>query len=156
MLNAGQTGTPNCDAANPPVTGHWAINTANTTDTRGFTKTAEAIGGAMRADGYVVDRLFTTDNENVDPQFYYDGTPIPSNLRRPALAWDADTTDFLSSYNAGRFLVLHRDHGSSWPRWRAWTGTTPTTRTKSTTSTTCSATRRCRCGRPHRGASARS
>ena len=111
VLNEGETGTPNCNADAPPVTGHWAINYANKTDTRGFTKTAEAIKNAMNANGYSVDRLFTTDDEDVDPEFYYDGTPIPANLRRPTFAWDADTTDFLNSYNAGKFLILHRDHG---------------------------------------------
>lgn len=113
VLNDGATGTPNCNAEAPPVTGHWEINYANTTDTRGFTKTSEAIKTAMNFNGYSVDRLFTTDDEDVDPEFYYDGTPIPANLQRPTFAWDADTTDFLNSYNAGRFLILHRDHG--WP-----------------------------------------
>ena len=113
VLNEGQTGTPNCNAEAPPVTGHWEINYANKTDTRGFTKTSEAIKNAMNANSYVVDRLFTTDDEDVDPEFYYDGTPIPSYLQRPTFAWDANTTDFLNSYNAGKFLILHRDHG--WP-----------------------------------------
>jgi hypothetical protein len=113
VLNEGASGTPNCDAENPPVTGHWEVNHANHTDTRGFTKTSEAVRNAMAANSYSVQRLYTTDDEDVIPEFYYDGTPIPAHLRRPAFAWDANTTDFLDEYNAGRFLILHRDHG--WP-----------------------------------------
>ena len=47
------------------------------------------------------------------PLYYWNGTPIPNHLRRPAFAWDADTSDFLNAYNDGRFVILHRDHG--WP-----------------------------------------
>jgi hypothetical protein len=113
VLNEGASGVPNCNAEAPPVTGHWEINHANHTDTRGFTKTSEAVRNAMAANGYSVQRLYTTDDEDVIPEFYYDGTPIPAHLRRPTFAWDANTTDFLDEYNAGRFLILHRDHG--WP-----------------------------------------
>jgi Peptidase family C25/Propeptide_C25 len=113
VLNEGATGTPNCDANNPPVTGHWEINYPANTDTRGFTITAERIRNAIAADGYNVDRLYTTDDEDVIPLNYWNGTPIPDHLRRPAFAWDANTTDFFNAYNDGRFVILHRDHG--WP-----------------------------------------
>jgi hypothetical protein len=113
FLNAGETGTPNCDSNNPPVTGHYDIDYTNHRDTRGFTKTSDAVISAMQAQSYNVDRLWTTDNSNVTPEQYWDGTNIPSNLRRPAFAWDANTTDFLNAYNGGRFLIFHRDHG--WP-----------------------------------------
>src|SRR3954451_18092192 len=65
----------------------------------------------MKSQGYDVDRLWTTDNSKVDPEQYYDGTNIPSNLRRPAFDWNADTGDLLDAYNGGGFLVFHRDHG---------------------------------------------
>src|SRR4051812_10780341 len=84
---------------------------SNHRDTRGFTKTTDTVWRAMKSQGYDVDRLWTTDNSKVDPEQYYDGTNIPSNLRRPAFDWNAGTTDFLSAYNGGRFLVFHRDHG---------------------------------------------
>jgi hypothetical protein len=113
VLNDGATGTPNCDGDHPPVTGHWEINYANHQDTRGFTKTAEAVRNAMAFNSYNVDRLYTTDDSSVIPETYYDGTPIPDHLRRPTFAWNANTTDFLNAYNGGRFLILHRDHG--WP-----------------------------------------
>src|SRR5207302_3358137 len=40
-----------------------------------------------------------------------DGTPIPSALRRPTFGWDGTGSDLLADYNAGRFLIFHRDHG---------------------------------------------
>jgi hypothetical protein len=113
VLNEGESGAPNCDGDHPPVTGHWEIDYPNTTDTRGFTITAERIRNAISADGYAVDRLYTTDDEDVNPQYYWNGTTIPAHLRRPSFAWDANTTDFLNAYNDGRFVILHRDHG--WP-----------------------------------------
>jgi hypothetical protein len=113
VLLEGQTGTPNCDGNHPPVTGEWVIDYPANTDTRGFTITAERIRNAIAADGYTVDRLYTTDDEDVIPLNYWNGTPIPSHLRRPAFAWDANTTDFKNAYDDGRFVILHRDHG--WP-----------------------------------------
>jgi hypothetical protein len=84
---------------------------SNHRDTRGFTKTSDTVLRAMKGQGYTVDRLWTTDNANVQPRQYYDGTPIPSSLQRPAFDWNADTTDLLNAYNGGRFLIFHRDHG---------------------------------------------
>ena len=113
VLNEGASGTPNCDGDNPPVTGHWEIDYPANTDTRGFTITAERIRNAIALEGYTVDRLYTTDDEDVIPLNYWNGTPIPNHLRRPTFAWDANTTDFFNTYNEGRFVMLHRDHG--WP-----------------------------------------
>ena len=113
VLNEGATGPPNCDENNPPVTGHWEIDYPANTDTRGFTITAERIRNAIAGDGYTVDRLYTTDDEDVIPLNYWNGTPIPEHLRRPDFAWDANTTDFKNAYDEGRFVILHRDHG--WP-----------------------------------------
>jgi hypothetical protein len=111
VLNEGASGAPNCNPDAGDVNGHLEILYSNHRDTRGFTKTSDSVLRAMRHDSYTVDRLWTTDDEDVIPEQYYDGTAIPSNLRRPAFAWDADSTDFLNAYNGGRFLVFHRDHG---------------------------------------------
>ena len=113
VLNEGATGTPDCNPEHAGFNAHWEIDYANHTDTRGFTITAERIRNAIAADGYTVDRLYTTDDEDVIPEYYWNGTPIPAHLKRPAFDWDANTTDFLDSYNDGRFVILHRDHG--WP-----------------------------------------
>ncbi|MEA2467379.1 MAG: hypothetical protein QOJ57_1505 [Thermoleophilaceae bacterium] len=112
-LNEGESGAPNCDSEHPPVTGHYDIDYTNHREVRGFTLYSDKVLRAMKFDGYNVDRLWTTDNENVVPEKYQNGTDIPDNLRRPAFGWDADSTDFLNAYNGGRFLIFHRDHG--WP-----------------------------------------
>ena len=111
ILNEGQSGEPNCKSKNGPVTGHYELDYTNHQDTRGFTKTAETIHNAMAATGLNVDRVYTTVDEDVIPEFYYDGTPIPDHLRRPAFGWNGTGADLLAHYNEGRALILHRDHG---------------------------------------------
>ena len=111
ILNEGQSGEPNCKSKNGPVTGHYELDYTNHQDTRGFTKTAETIHNAMAATGLTVDRVYTTVDEDVIPEFYYDGTAIPDHLRRPAFGWNGTGADLLAHYNQGRALILHRDHG---------------------------------------------
>jgi hypothetical protein len=111
VLNPGESGTPNCDSNSPGFNAHWEPDYANTTDTRGFTITAERIRNAIAADGYTVDRLYHAAEES-DPTTYWNGTPVPAHLRKPGFAWDAGTPEFLNAYNEGRFVILHRDHGS--------------------------------------------
>ena len=102
ILNEGETGEPNCKSKNGPVTGHYELDYTNHKDTRGFTKTAESIQNAMTDDGIVTDRVYTTVDENVIPETYYDNTPIPLFLRRPAFGWNGTGADLLNHYNAGR------------------------------------------------------
>jgi hypothetical protein len=83
---------------------------ADSTDDRGFTKTSETVATALEADGRSVDRLYTSEAAN--PLSYYDGTPLPASLRKPAFGWNATTTDLVNDWNAGRFIVFHRDHGA--------------------------------------------
>jgi peptidase C25-like protein len=111
LLNEGESGEPNCKAKNGPVTGHYEADYANHKDGRGFTKTAENIRTAMTAAGLDVDRVYTKDDPNVVPEQYYDGTPIPPNLLLPTFPWNGTGADLLAHYNAGRSLILHRDHG---------------------------------------------
>ena len=111
ILNEGQSGEPNCKSKNGPVTGHYELDYTNHQDTRGFTKTAETIHNAMASTGLTVDRVYTTVDEDVIPEFYYDGTPIPAHLLRPTFGWNGTGADLLAHYNEGRALILHRDHG---------------------------------------------
>ena len=115
FLDPGQSGTPNCDPKKGTVTGHKDIDYTNHRESRGFTLYSNKIIKAAQHDSYTVDRLWTTDNENVIPEQFQDGTDIPNSLRRPQFAWDASTQNVLDAYNAGRFMVFHRDHGS--PSW---------------------------------------
>jgi Peptidase family C25/Propeptide_C25 len=111
VLNAGESGTPNCNANAGPVNGHTELDLTNHQDTRTFTKISEQVRNAMLGEGFAVDRVYTTDTPEVDPQFFDDGTPLPQALRRPGFAWDGDTDDVRGDWNDGRFLILHRDHG---------------------------------------------
>ena len=115
ILNEGQEGEPNCKSKNGPVTGHYELDVTNTKDTRGFTRTAEKIQNAMVADGITTDRVYTTLDQ-INPEFYYNGDPIPDFLRKPTFPWNGTGADLLSHYNAGRSMILHRDHGwhSGW------------------------------------------
>jgi hypothetical protein len=81
-------------------------------DERGFVKTSQTIANALEAGGRTVDRVFTVDNGSVNPTTYYDGTAIPASLRRPTFPWNGTTTDVVNDWNAGRFIVFHRDHGA--------------------------------------------
>ncbi len=82
----------------------------DSTDDRGFTRTSETVATALEADGRSVDRLYTSQAAN--PLRYYDGTPLPASLLKPAFGWNSTTTDLVNDWNAGRFLVFHRDHGA--------------------------------------------
>lgn len=115
ILDEGQSGEPNCKAANGPITGHYELDETNTKDSRGFTRTAEKIQNAMTADGITTDRVYTTLDQ-INPEFYYNGDPIPDALRKPTFPWNGTGADLLGHYNAGRTMILHRDHGwhSGW------------------------------------------
>jgi hypothetical protein len=91
---------------------HDSANVANPTDSRTFTMAAERARTGMRADNYDVERLYF-GLPATNPQFFNDGTPMPDELRKPGFAWDAGTSDFLNAFNKGRFLIMHRGHGSS-------------------------------------------
>ena len=84
-------------------------------DTRGFTMSSERFRAGLRSRGHVVHRLYHAQPA-ADVQLFKDNTALPPELRRPALAWDANRDQLVSELNAGRFLLLHRDHGSrvSW------------------------------------------
>jgi Peptidase family C25 len=84
-------------------------------DARGFTLSAERMRAGLRSRGHVVTRL-NTAQAAADIQRFKDGTAIPEELRRPATPWTDGRDQVVSELNAGRFLFVHRDHGSrlSW------------------------------------------
>ncbi len=84
-------------------------------DARGFTLSAERMRAGLRSRGHVVTRL-NTAQAAADIQMFKDNTPIPEELRRPATPWTDGRDQVVSELNAGRFLFVHRDHGSrlSW------------------------------------------
>jgi hypothetical protein len=84
-------------------------------DARGYTMSAERFRAGLRSRGHVVHRLNSAQGA-ADIQFFKDNTPIPAELKRPATAWTDGRDQVVAALNAGRFLFVHRDHGSrlSW------------------------------------------
>ena len=82
-----------------------------TRDERTFTKLSETVRSGLVASGKTVDRVYTTPA--VKPEKYYDGTSLPSVLLKAnGFAWNGTGSDVVNDWNDGRFLILHRDHGS--------------------------------------------
>jgi len=80
-------------------------------DGRGFTLSAERMRAGLRSRGHVVTRL-NSAQATADIQLFKDNTPIPDELKRPATPWTDGRDQVVSELNAGRFLFVHRDHGS--------------------------------------------
>ena len=72
---------------------------------------AEKMRAGLRSRGHVVTRL-NTAQAAADIQLFKDNTPIPDELKRPATPWTDGRDQVVSELNAGRFLFVHRDHGS--------------------------------------------
>lgn len=106
-------------------------------DQRNFIETSELVRDRLMRLGYTVERVYTMTvdpggycvdrrdpctrqqpyNGNDTPDRYYDGRRLPADLRSGSgFGWAGDATDIGDAFGAGRFLVLHRDHGSriSW------------------------------------------
>lgn len=103
---------------NAAVTGYFQLPvdddkniTSYTNDARGFSKTANTIADALMSK-YTVDRVLTADARAM-PEMYWDGTVIPSNMRKPTQPWAGTGTDLKNALNEGRFFALHRDHGGT-------------------------------------------
>ena len=86
---------------------------------RRFCHTSENIRDYMKDEqGYNVERIYYTDGANTPTNFnngyYSNNEPIPSELLRAnGFTWNGGASDILSSINAGKFYVFHRDHGYS-------------------------------------------
>ena len=85
---------------------------------RTFTEASEFCRDVLVAQGKSVDRIYeeTVDwrygARDASPRRYFDGIALPADLRPTSgFAWDGDTNDIVTAWNAGRFLMIHRDHG---------------------------------------------
>jgi hypothetical protein len=95
-------------------------------DQRTFIRVSEFSRNLMAGQGKTVDRIYvkTVDGAysgSSKPKYYDDGTALPGDVS--SLAWNGTTQQIIDGFNAGRFLVIHRDHGSPgawespWFRW---------------------------------------
>ena len=84
-------------------------------DQRTFIRVSEFARNLMGGQGKTVDRIYvkTVDGAysgSKTPKYYDDGTSLPADVYN--LAWNGTTQQIIDAFNAGRFLVIHRDHGS--------------------------------------------
>jgi Peptidase family C25/Propeptide_C25 len=81
-------------------------------ESRTFIEFAETVRKGLAGRGVTVDRVYH-DSPTTDPQKFNDGTSLPAALKKPTFPWDGTGADVSTAWNAGRFLVIHRDHGWS-------------------------------------------
>ncbi len=89
----------------------YADDSPHRYDARGFTLTSETIARALEAERKTVDRVYVADATS-HPTYYLDGTAMPPSLRWPSTIWNGTGADVMAGWSAGRFLVIHRDHGA--------------------------------------------
>ncbi|MCC6142964.1 MAG: hypothetical protein IT368_04055 [Candidatus Hydrogenedentes bacterium] len=94
---------------------------------RTFTEVSEFVRAPLVSLGYQVDRIY---KETIDggcascdpprpaytgdptPRRFNDGTPIPAAIGPGSgFSWNGTTNNVINAWNAGRFLIFHRDHG---------------------------------------------
>ena len=83
---------------------------------RRFLHTSEDVRDYILGRGYSVQRIYYTDNsvtpEYYNASYYSNGQPIPSVLLKSNnYSWNGGSSNITASINAGKFYVLHRDHG---------------------------------------------
>jgi len=93
-------------------------------DMRSFIETSETVRSTLRNAGYTVQRIYNSNTghaagpvSDTTPRRFFDGDALPSDLGPSSgFAWNGTGTDIVNAFNAGRFLITHRDHGgpSGW------------------------------------------
>jgi hypothetical protein len=84
----------------------------NGQENRTFIQFAETVRNGLVGHGETVDRIYGEHPGN-NPQKFNDGTNLPADLTKPTFAWNGTGADVSTAWNAGRFLMIHRDHGYS-------------------------------------------
>jgi PKD repeat protein len=85
---------------------------------RRFAQTSEDVLQHLDTNyNYNVNRVYVT-GASVNPLYwnngyYSNGESLPNYLKKPTFPWTGTASDIQSEINAGRFYVLHRDHGFS-------------------------------------------
>lgn len=94
-------------------------------DESGFLRNIEEIHDFLESEGefHYFIREYATNKyywpEDFDgPQWYDDGTPVPTDLRWPEFAWDGSAEGIIEAINSGTLLTLYMGHGKScgWSR----------------------------------------
>jgi hypothetical protein len=85
-------------------------------DKRTFVHVSEQMRAGLLDLGYSVQRIDTRDHVMgyATPSEFDDGTALTSDIGAASgFPWTGNTTDIVNAWQAGRFLIFHRDHG--WP-----------------------------------------
>lgn len=81
-------------------------------ENRTFIQFSETVRRGLLKRGVTVDRIYG-DEPHTDPEKFNDGTSLPASLLKPTFPWTGSGADVSAAWNAGRFLIIHRDHGWS-------------------------------------------
>jgi hypothetical protein len=76
-----------------------------------YTQTMEKIRQHMLTIGFDIDRIYVTNSPN--PQFYIDGTPVPSDVISAMMSGATATTNLVDATSEGQLIIGHRGHGRS-------------------------------------------
>lgn len=84
---------------------------------RRFTLTSEDVRTYLISQGKNIQRIYKAAS-NVTPMHWNNGSystggALPTELLKPAFAWNGNSSDITSAINNGAFYVLHRDHGNT-------------------------------------------
>jgi hypothetical protein len=94
------------------VAAQFQDDNADGQEERTFVQFAETVRNGLVGRGVTVDRVYH-DSPTTNPVKFNDGTSLPAGLQKPAFAWNGTGADVTADWNAGRFLLVHRDHGYS-------------------------------------------
>ena len=83
-------------------------------DNRNYVQTIQELNNYFSGHGYTVQREYVSSSSN--PQYYQDGSALPSDLKKPGFPWDGNASRIVAGLNAGAVLLGQRDHGgrSGW------------------------------------------
>lgn len=87
------------------------------TEQRTFVQVSEFVRNTLIAAGKTVDRVYVKTNDpaytgDTTPRRFNDGTLLPAAIGGGSgFPWNGNTTNIISEFNAGKFLIVHRDHG---------------------------------------------
>ncbi|MFO8054369.1 MAG: C25 family cysteine peptidase [Bacteroidales bacterium] len=85
---------------------------------RRFVHTCEEVKAYLEPLNYSVERVYNTDPwvtpTHYNDGYYSNGQPIsPGLLRSNGFPWDGGSADVINALDNGKFIALHRDHGST-------------------------------------------
>ena len=93
------------------VSAEFMDSTSNTIEDIPIIQTTESIRNNLIAKGKNIDRIYFAE-DSLNPQYYYNGSQLPSELKKPNFAWNNNDTEIINALNNGRLFALHYGHGN--------------------------------------------